>query len=201
MDVRRLLPLLGAVPSRHRADRWSLARIAGPGHAAGFPAARRTAGNLPKHLQIRQRPGQVAPPAVGLGQGPRSPRPGPLQGAPAGRGPVAGRLLSVLLSPQPPGHAGLRPNSHRIGRHLGRAGGEGAGAGRVRPHVRRRGPLRNARRAEPEAAGRLRVRQDRGPRSARLPGPEDVLSPLRRPRIRSSITAPSWPTAWSNSRS
>ena len=46
----------------------------------------------------------------------------PVQGAAAGRRALAGGLLSVVLPAEPGGRPGVRPDPHRAGRHLGRAG-------------------------------------------------------------------------------
>ena len=78
----------------------------------GPATAGRTAGDLREHPQVRQCAGQVTAAAAGLGQGTGRARAGPLQGAPPGRGPVAGGLLPVLLPAQPAGDAGHCPDPH-----------------------------------------------------------------------------------------
>ena len=111
VDVRRLLHLLESLSARHRVDRRPLAGPARSGHAAGLPAARRTPGDVPEHLQVRQHAGQVAAAAPGLGQGPGRAGARPVEGAPAGRRAVAGRLLPVVLSAEPGRSPGPSPGS------------------------------------------------------------------------------------------
>ena len=165
----------------------------------GLPAARRTPGDLPERAQVRQRAGQIAPPAPGLGQEPGRAGARSQPRVPAGRRAVAGRLLPLVLSPESGRRPGLRPHPDRAGHHLGHPRDQGKGGRRVRPHVRRGGAVRDPGRGQPQALRQVRFRQAGGARSARLSGPCRASIRVSAPGIRCSTTPCSWPSIWSNS--
>ena len=101
VDVRRLLHVLASLSARHRVDGRPVAGAAGPGDAGGFSAAGGTPGDLPEPLQVRQRAGQIAAAAAGLGQRAGRAGAGSVQRSPAGGCPVAGGLLPVVLPAEP----------------------------------------------------------------------------------------------------
>ena len=88
----------------------------------------------------------------------------------------------------------------QAGRHLGRAGRQGKGRGRVRSHGRaRRGCSRRSSRQNRKLLDKQRLPQARGARSARLPRPAEILSALRRLVSGASTTPRSSPSGWSSS--